>query len=175
MLLGAVCAGAQVRDPSWAEPVPAIHFDNLYRIDEGVYRSEQPSAEGFSELWRMGVREVLNLRNHHDDGRKAEGLPFVLHSVRMNAGKSVTDQFAEALRIIGRRQGPIVIHCWHGSDRTGVVTALYRIVFQGWSRERAFDELSGGGYGYHAFFYGNIRDYILKADLETLKEEVLQP
>lgn len=33
---------------------------NLYRIDEGVYRSEQPSSIDFKVLEEYGIGEVLN-------------------------------------------------------------------------------------------------------------------
>ncbi len=162
------------RDTSWAQPVAAVHLENLYLVDEGFYRCEQPSKEGFTELWDMDVREVLNLRNHHSDEKKAGHTQLLLHRVKMNAGTSDTDQFVEALRIIHNRKGPIAIHCWHGSDRTGIVCALYRMVFQGWDNQRALDELMYGGYGYHPY-YKNIKTYVLQTDADSLRRVVLGP
>lgn len=46
----------------------------------------------------------------------------------------------------------MVVHCWHGSDRTGAVIAAYRIVQQGWSQHDAIDEMINGGYGFHPIF-----------------------
>ncbi|WP_417935520.1 tyrosine-protein phosphatase [Gilliamella apis] len=34
-----------------------------------------------------------------------------------------------------------LIHCWHGSDRTGVVVAIYRLIFQNWNKRQVIDEL----------------------------------
>ena len=51
---------------------------------------------------------------------------------------------------IRRASGPVLVHCLHGSDRTGTIVAMYRIVEQGWTREAAIAEMTGGGYGYHA-------------------------
>jgi protein tyrosine/serine phosphatase len=67
--------------------------------------------------------------------------------------------------------GPIVIYCWDGSNRTGVISALYRIVFQGWSKEAAIDELIHGGYGYHAL-YRNIPHYLREVDVNKITREV---
>lgn len=36
---------------------------------------------------------------------------------------------------------PVLIHCDGGSDRTGVMVALYRMAFQGWSLEDAKQEM----------------------------------
>lgn len=44
---------------------------------------------------------------------------------------------------------PIIFHCHHGSDRTGAVCALYRIVFQNVSKEDAIREMIEGEYGFH--------------------------
>ena len=68
-------------------------------------------------------------------------------------------------------EGPVLIHCWHGSDRTGLVSALYRIVSQGWSKEDAIDELMHGGYGHHSL-YKNIPEFIRHADVEEIKRQV---
>ena len=38
---------------------------NFYRIGDGVYRSDQPSAACFRELEKFGMREILNLRCYH--------------------------------------------------------------------------------------------------------------
>jgi protein tyrosine/serine phosphatase len=77
----------------------------------------------------------------------------------------------EALRIIRNSERPILIHCWRGSDRTGLVSAMYRIVFQGWSKDDAIDELMHGGYGYH-FLYKNIPDFIRQVNIEEIKRQV---
>ena len=41
--------------------VPDSKLTNLYQIDSGVYRSEQPSDADFKALEKYGIREVLNL------------------------------------------------------------------------------------------------------------------
>ena len=48
-------------------------------------------------------------------------------------------------------EGPVLVHCKHGADRTGCIVALYRIVFQSWSKEAAIDEMHNGGYGFIAY------------------------
>jgi protein tyrosine/serine phosphatase len=37
---------------------------------------------------------------------------------------------------------PALIHCEGGADRTGVMVALYRIAFQGWTLDRAKEEMT---------------------------------
>lgn len=146
----------------------------IYKLDDKVYRSEQPDRKGFDYLRSFGIRNVLNLRDHHKDDSKARGTGLTLYRVEMSAGKITVDEVVAALRIIRQSAGPIVIHCWHGSDRTGTVSALYRIVFQNWSKEEAIEELMKGGYGYHAM-YKNIPEFIRAADIESIKKRVFAP
>ncbi len=161
------------RNPQWAVPVDAKIVENLFRIDSGVYRCAQPDAAAFSELKQMGVKEVLSLRFWHGNDKHAAGTGLTLHRVKMMAGNCDWDKVVEALRIIKDRKGPIVIHCKHGSDRTGLITAMYRIVFQEWSKEAAIEELENGGYGFHTI-YANIPSFIRNADIEVLKKKVMQ-
>jgi len=159
------------RNDKWAVPIQANNITNFYQVDKDVYRCGQPNAEGFIELEKMGIREVLNLRNYHNDNELARNTKLRLHRIRMNAGDSNWDKLVIALRIIKNRSGPIVIHCWHGSDRTGMVCALYRLVFQNWTKEEAINELVNGGYGYHEI-YRNILTFIQEADIEKMRREI---
>ena len=153
--------------------VPDSKLTNLYQIDSGVYRSEQPSDADFKALEKYGIREVLNLRNRHSDDDEAAGTKIKLYRLKMKAHSVSEDQLINALRIIKNRKGPIVFHCHHGSDRTGAVCAMYRIVFQGVSKQKAIQEMTEGGFGFHRI-YKNIIRTIEKADIERIKREVLQ-
>ena len=44
---------------------------------------------------------------------------------------------------------PILLHCKAGLHRTGRLTAIYRMEYQGWSPGEALCELRANGYGYH--------------------------
>lgn len=158
------------RPDTWARPVQSEHLKNFYKLDDKVYRSAQPNAKGFKELKTLGIRNVLSFRDYHSDD-DGEVLGLNLYRIQMEAGDITAEQVVEALRIIKHADGPILIHCWHGSDRTGMVSALYRIVFQGWSKEEAINELMHGGYGYHSL-YKNIPEFIQKADIEEIRGRV---
>ena len=107
--------------------LPDSELTNLYKIDSGVYRSEQPSHEDFKALEKYGIGEALNLRNRHSDDDEAAGTNVKLHRVKTKAHSINEEQLIEALRIIKHRKAPIVIHCHHGSDRTGAVLSLIHI------------------------------------------------
>ena len=162
------------RPTEWATPVRSQHLKNFYRLDEKVYRSAQPDRKGFQELKAFGIMNVLSFRDHHADDKDAKGLGLTLHRVKMEAGEIKDEQVAGALRILKSAKGPVLIHCWHGSDRTGLVSALYRILYQNWSKEEAIEELMKGGYGYHSL-YRNIPEYIRKVNVESIRQRVYAP
>lgn len=59
----------------------------------------------------------------------------------------------DALRSIDQVPGRAwYIHCVHGQDRTGLVIAMLRVILDGWSPERAWQEMLDRGY--HAGFIG---------------------
>ena len=161
------------RNTDWAVPVNAIAVQNLYKVDDGVFRCAQPDASAFAELQQMGIHSVLNLRYLCRDDKNDASTGLTLYHIKMIAGNCELEKIVEALRIIHNRQGPIVIHCKHGSDRTGLVIALYRVLFQGWSKEAAVDELENGGYGFHTI-YVNISSLIRNMDEALLKKIVMQ-
>lgn len=142
---------------------------NLHRVDTRVWRSAQPDAQASRELKAMGVKEVLCLRNWHADRELRKD--FKVHWVPMEAHEIRDRDVVNALKTIRASEGPILIHCWHGSDRTGVVVAMYRMTVQGWSRQRAIDELSIPAYGHHAAQFPNIRRYLETVDVEKIRRE----
>jgi len=42
---------------------------------------------------------------------------------------------------------PVLIHCKAGLHRTGCLTAVYRMEYQGWTPEEAYGELKAHGFG----------------------------
>lgn len=174
VLIGVISAAVYSQSVSAVKiTVPDSELVNLYKIDTGVYRSEQPTGNDFKALEKYGIREILNLRNRHSDDDEAEGTMLKLHRQKMKAHSVNEEQLINALRIIKQRTGPIVFHCHHGSDRTGVVCAMYRIIFQGVSKQNAIDEMTKGGYGFHRI-YKNLVRLIENADIEYIKQEVFR-
>ncbi|OGR18245.1 MAG: hypothetical protein A3K19_31935 [Lentisphaerae bacterium RIFOXYB12_FULL_65_16] len=163
---GALLAGdgPRVRPLDWAQPVLGTEIGNFYCVDKDVYRSEQPNGEGMRKLESLGFKSVLNLRGKHTDDNEAKGASMKLYLLSVDADQVKGDELRQALDIIREAPKPILVHCWHGSDRTGLVIAAYRMGVQNWSRENAADELINGGFGFHKSFYPNIVEYLKAVD-----------
>ncbi len=145
---------------------------NFFKVDHKLYRSARPKKGDLRLLVEHGISEVLNLRwyHNHRNHKRAKGLKF--HRIASKASKINVHQLIEALRVIRDAQGPILVHCWHGSDRTGAVIAMYRIVFQGVSKEEAIEEMTRGGFGFHGKSFPNIVETILGIDIGYVRSEL---
>lgn len=158
-----------VQSERWATPVK--HDANLYRIDDKLYRSEQPVAEDGEAIVKLGIQSVINLRffdRNDDDHLKAHGLtllnrPLLSWSIKPK-------EIAEILYLIEKQQqnGAVLIHCYHGADRTGLIAGMYRIIYQGWSVEDAKAEMQHGPYGYHSI-WKNIANLFTEEKVKQVK------
>ena len=175
--------------PALAEPLaPAERIEgpgagNLYKVTPTLYRSAQPTAEGFAFVAKkLGVKTVVSLRTSHSDVAAASGAGLKLRHVPIDTwhiGDDDGGKIVAALRYIrrGEARGPVLVHCTHGSDRTGAVIALYRILYQGVSKEDAIAEMMDGGFGFSPVWkvlpaWGNIPGYIRGVDVAELRARV---
>jgi protein tyrosine phosphatase (PTP) superfamily phosphohydrolase (DUF442 family) len=162
-------AAAATRPTQWAEPVTLEGVPNLHRLTDYLYRSEQPSALGFKNLEELGIRTVINLRYFNDDEDEAEGTKLQLRRVKILTWRAGDDHVVEVMRMLRQKEnGPFLIHCQHGADRTGLMSAMYRMLEQNWSPQDALAELIDGGYGFHSM-WKNIKRYVLSADVPGLR------
>jgi protein tyrosine phosphatase (PTP) superfamily phosphohydrolase (DUF442 family) len=157
------------RPENWAEAIDGGEdLPNLFKIDEGFYRGAQPRNDGIRRLQEMGIRTVVSFRTSHSDRKESErsGLDYV--RLPMHPWDVDENEVIEFLSVaIDPERRPVFVHCYHGSDRTGMMTAVYRVVVQGWSKGEAIDEMKNGGFGFHKSFQ-NMIDYIEDLDPEAL-------
>ncbi|MDD5359939.1 MAG: tyrosine-protein phosphatase [Sulfurovaceae bacterium] len=114
----------RTRPIAWAQPVLGSSLGNLYKIDDELYRSKQPTSKDLGIIKKLGIKSILSFREYHDDSdifKKEDNI--TLYKVEIRTSKMSVDEIKQSLEIIKNAPKPILIHCWHGSDRTGVVTA----------------------------------------------------
>ncbi len=163
----------RVRPVEWAQPVIGSTLDNFSRVSPDVFRSEQPGAADLPDLKALGIRSLVSLREYHPDSAKFEKAGLVLLQHPSTAGSLTATDLVTALKLIRDAPKPALVHCWHGSDRTGAVIAAYRLVFQQWTKDQAVDELVNGGYGFHEKTFPEIVPLIRSLDVEKLRAEIL--
>lgn len=147
--------------------------ENFHQVSDNVYRSGQPTSGEMKWLETQGIKTIINLREYHSDSDDIEGTQLETFHVRMSAKKITNEDIITVLAKINSTSTPVLVHCWHGSDRTGVVIAMYRLVFENWTKEQAISELRKPEYGYHETFFPNIIQYIEEVDIAAIKQQVL--
>jgi protein tyrosine/serine phosphatase len=165
-------AAAALRPVQWAEPVEMEGVSNLHRVSPTLYRSEQPTALGMKNLEKLGIRTVINLRAFNDDKDEVKGTSLRTERVKILTWRIDDKHVIEVMRMLKKAEnGPFLIHCQHGADRTGLMSAMYRVLEQGWTPEDALTELIDGGYGYHSM-WKNIVRYVRSVDAASLREAI---
>lgn len=173
---GSLAETPQTRPADWAAPVNGTAVKNCFKVSDDIYRSAQPAGETASSMKELGIKSILNLRHYHpEDSEEFKKAGIILYSYKMDAGSASIKDLIEALKIIQTAPKPILIHCWHGSDRTGFIIAGYRMVMQGWSAEKAIEELRKGGYGYHELEFPHIMKELREMDVQAVRNAVIKP
>jgi protein tyrosine/serine phosphatase len=158
------------RPPEWATPVQLPGVPNLHKIDDNLYRSAQPTKQGMKNLRKIGIKNIINLRAFHSDADELRGTGLLDKELSVKTWHIEDEDVIRVLKIIREKEnGPFLIHCQHGADRTGVMSAMCRIVEQGWSKDKAIEEMVYGGYGFHSI-WSNIIRYVKNADIDKIKE-----
>lgn len=170
------------RPSTWAVQMKGnCNVPNLYRINNDLYRSGQPTAEGIEQLAdpKVGIKikTIIDLREYHTDPLPATASKLQIEKVPMNAGEEdskVTDKnVVQAMKILSnKKNGPFLIHCLYGAERTGLICAMHRIIYQKWTKEMAIDEMINGGYRFDPVMFNNIIEYIQKADIDKLQKQI---
>ncbi len=185
--LGGGCATAAPaatgpRPASWASPVAAgPGLPNLHRVNASLYRSAQPSHEGFVLLATGAslangdpqIKTVVSLRAfNRDPSLVAVSSPLRLEEISFKTWHPEDEDVVKFLRLATTPAlQPVLVHCRHGSDRTGIMVALYRIVVEGWSKAEATDEMINGGFGFHPM-WKNLPRYIEALDVDAIRAQV---
>ena len=124
----------------------AVDLPAFHQVDEGYARGGQPTPEGLERLARMGVKTIISLRHQDSDlaweRPLAEQLGMSWHNLPMSylwrpSGRQIREFLAVATDPAHR---PVFVHCRQGRNRTGVMTAIYRMVHHGWSAADAYRE-----------------------------------
>jgi uncharacterized protein (TIGR01244 family) len=157
-IVGVFCAtiAATQAEPKYEE------LPNFHAVNTLIYRGGQPKPGGIKKLVGLGIKTVINLRDNDERAQseeqevKAAGLVYINRPLPRwdSPGEQ---QVKELLSLLTAADKPVFVHCKRGSDRTGVLIAIYRIEHDGWTSERAKAEANRYGMG---FWQLEMKDYI---------------
>ena len=135
----------------------------FHRVDENYVRGSQPLRGGIGTLKRLGVKTLVDLRSiydHTDDVKAAaevDGLGY--EWVPMSVWNPPSDD--EANRFVSlvtdSSKGPFFVFCADGLNRIGEMTAIYRVVHNMWTVQKALEEADE--LGFNPYYY-TLRTYV---------------
>jgi protein tyrosine/serine phosphatase len=129
----------------------------MIQIAPNIFRGSRPSDElsavkisinlevGWFEFWHQSAERERQ-------ACKKFGVIYY-HLPMSDWAKPAIPQLEKVCRLMRNvsRVSPVLFHCLHGKDRTGIVAASYRIMYQGWAVEAAIEEMYA--LGFHRFPY----------------------
>jgi protein tyrosine phosphatase (PTP) superfamily phosphohydrolase (DUF442 family) len=169
--LGLVIAALVTLVPAVHFRAVYTHGKRLREVTPGkFYRSGEMTAAGFREaIGLYGFHTIVNLQDEYPDPDLPENYfgcgtvkesklcrhlgvryvyvpPDLIPRRQVPAGRpEAIDKFLALLD--DPDSYPILIHCRAGLHRTGVMTAVYRMEYQGWTPGQAIEDLKANGFG----------------------------
>ena len=130
-------------------------------MDNDLYRGGHPSCAGLARLERLGVRTFIDLGGaggafHHCKSVR-NGTGIQVYHVKLSLADitllGISDEKLRSIfALMQKSPKPVFLSCSLGRDRTGVITALYRLNRGEMSFAEAQDEAIY--YGYRPHFIG---------------------
>ncbi len=142
---------------------------NKHRVDDKMWRGGQPHYLQIEGLARDGIRSIINLRgerscaSYYLEEKACKKYGIKLFNFPVNSRQPPKLEILEQLEdLFAEVDYPALIHCKAGSDRAGIMSALYLLMARKQPVEVAMGQLS--------LRYGHIRQAktgVLDAFLET--------
>jgi len=148
---------------------------NFHEVTPKVFRGARPENQAsFAYLKNLGIKTVIDLQGgdpknedfgwlvpYVEPGETPQEIQAEKRSVEFN-GMSFMSAPLDSLSLVDEKEAetiravleimntpayqPVYVHCAHGADRTGLVVALYRMKYQGWSAQQAHQEMVQDGH-----------------------------
>ena len=143
---------------------------NFHQVHPYLYRGGEPSKEGLRKIKEMGITTIFDLRNPgekaYDEKEAAKEMGIRYISMPMNSKAPTAKQIKRLVDEIDKAKGNIVeltdsgqaekiakqeaqkatkdaifVHCAHGSDRTGCMIGIWRVMRDGYDYDTAYKEM----------------------------------
>jgi protein tyrosine phosphatase (PTP) superfamily phosphohydrolase (DUF442 family) len=135
---------------SWVFRKPWF-LGNLAVVDPGqVMRSAQPTTQLSAWAREFDLKSIVNLRGggpadwwYGQEIQAAQQSGVIYYDLPLSATRRPTRrELLQLIDLLNRCRYPLLIHCKSGADRTGLASALYRMVRRGEPPESALASFS---------------------------------
>jgi protein tyrosine/serine phosphatase len=131
----------------------ADDLPNFREVNALILRSGRPTEKGLTDLRNQrGLKTIINLEDSNSNVTKeaawAQKLGIDYRSYPTASFSRPDDaKVAEILDLLNdQTRYPILIHCKHGEDRTGLMIGLHRVFTDQWTPKAAYQEMLDLGF-----------------------------
>ena len=146
---------------------------NFRKVDDTLYRGALPAPEDFLDLKKQGFDTIVSLRSGFDPKGLMEkgfveqiGLEYANFPINSKNGptQEVAESFLAYMEKARLAHKKVFLHCKHGKDRTGTMTAIYEIKFNIKTFHQAIIEFFTMGYNHakHPHMLEFVRNFAKK-------------
>lgn len=163
--LGTQKSAASEQKSIASQPSSENRVLNFHTVHPFLFRSGDIDPTDFPALKAKGIQTVLSLEDEGGQASLADaeravaaqfGMKFVWQPMS-NTDQPTLQQINKALEtIVNPANRPVLVHCKHGSDRTGIVIAAYRIKYDHWTMAQAVTEMRQYGHFSGLFWWDSI-------------------
>jgi tyrosine-protein phosphatase SIW14 len=123
---------------------------NFHQVHPYLYRGGEPTTQGLKQLKDMGIKTIIDLRGSeaqvNAEAEQAKKLGMQSINLPMSSKPPTPSQIDTMMKTIKAAEkdplkGPVFVHCAHGSDRTGAMIGLWRVVHDGWDYDTTYKEM----------------------------------
>ncbi len=153
---------------STSTAVSSVRIENFGQVSATYFRGAQPSGRDYADLAALGVKTIIDLQEADGDPNepnlaRAAGLEY--HQIPMSTHRPPTqEQLAQFFKLVSDPTKPVYVHCKGGRHRTGVMTAAYRMSYDGWAADQAFAEMKKYDFGAD-FLHPEFKKYVYGYDV----------
>ena len=159
VMLGAGCASS-------SRPFPVVE------VSPGIYEGFKPrTAKDFETLREHGIRTIISLQEMpwdiYPERRHARkhGLAYLDVPILASPLEPSGQRVKEALLALNDRSlRPVFVHCLLGEDRNTFIVGLYRVYYEDWTPEAAWEEMIRTGFhvrptlrGFATYFWSHTK------------------
>ena len=140
------------------DTLPSINkqITNLHLVEDGIYRSGRlnpyTDMKILTEVYK--IKTIISLETYWLDSKllKAEisesqkyGINFI-HIPMLPIGHLDKQKMLKAASLLWENKKSVLIHCYRGSERTGIVVGAYRRIYDKWSYKDTVTEMDDKGF-----------------------------
>jgi protein tyrosine phosphatase (PTP) superfamily phosphohydrolase (DUF442 family) len=116
---------------------------NFGKLNDNIWRSGQPTKEGYQKLAASGLKTVVNLREEfpQDKDLIPPGVKYIYIPVKDEHEPSVEQAKQFLAAAADPSNWPLLVHCHGGEGRAGVMSAIVRHSFDGWDNKMLMKEV----------------------------------